>query len=497
MSEPSVDQAARSTWSLRPRPGASAGRRRVWEVLGVIGLGIIVGEIGLTLGSLELRWIVYTFAAVVVVGVMAVVRDRERLLTTVFLLSMQIDVYIRLLYGRAGTPGLEMPLSFCVGVALFAQIYWGTHAANTQWVWFGRLERPILAMLATSAVALVFTSERFAGVARMLFEFQLVLVYALAMNLVLRHRGVDRAMKLLALTLGVQATICLIQSRLGVNFSLTGDVDELGAVPRPGGTVSTNPAGFASFIMPILMVVSARFVSRDREHRSRTDGILALLGVSAIVLTFTRAAWAGLFLGLAYITVVGIRRRYITMRQLTVLGVAAAVIMTFGIPLMQARLQEAPLGESYDERARLMQIAIGIIEEHPVFGVGPGAYNYLFKEFLGDFDTDENWVAGVHNEYLMRAAETGIVGGLTFIWLLLAALSQARRLSRSPNGSVRTFGLGWTAGLIALSWQMYWVPWRGFSYNAMLWLFLGLAEGLERLEDGTADADGRRASGAA
>ena len=221
MSEPSVDQAAPSTWSLPPDPRASAGRRRMWEVLGVIGLGVAVGEIGLTLGTLELRWIAYTFAAVAVVGVLAVVRDRERLLTTVFLLSMQIDVYVRLLYGRAGTPGLEMPLSFCVGVALFAQIYWGTRDASMpQWLWFGRLKKPILAMLATSAVALVFTSERFAGLARMLFEFQLVLVYALAMNLVLRHRGVDRAMKLLALTLGVQATICLIQSRLGVRICL-------------------------------------------------------------------------------------------------------------------------------------------------------------------------------------------------------------------------------------------------------------------------------------
>jgi hypothetical protein len=35
--------------------------------------------------------------------------------------------------------------------------------------------------------------------------------------------------------------------------------------------------------------------------------------------------------------------------------------------------------------------------------------------------------------------------------------------------------------LVALIWQMNWVPWIGWSYNAMLWLMLGLMDGAQRL----------------
>ena len=35
--------------------------------------------------------------------------------------------------------------------------------------------------------------------------------------------------------------------------------------------------------------------------------------------------------------------------------------------------------------------------------------------------------------------------------------------------------------LIALVWQMNWVPWIGWCYNAMLWVMLGLMDAAQRL----------------
>jgi hypothetical protein len=40
---------------------------------------------------------------------------------------------------------------------------------------------------------------------------------------------------------------------------------------------------------------------------------------------------------------------------------------------------------------------------------------------------------------------------------------------------------GWSAGLVYLAWQMYWVPWRGFTYTALFWFMLGLTEAMGRL----------------
>jgi O-antigen ligase len=331
--------------------------------------------------------------------------------------------------------------------------------------------------LLTTFIAVLFTNERFAGISRLLFELQLVLVYALAMNIVRRDNDARKLTSIMLFTLAVQSVICIIQWRLGTAFSLLGDTDDLGDIPRPGGTVSTNPAGFCSFILPALMIAAARFMNRDRRERHPFDWLLVLLGVTAIILTFTRAAWVGLALGLAYITVVGIRWGYITARQMIVVAAAVVAVSIPAIPLMQARLNAAPVGDSYDERANLKQIAVNVILHHPVFGIGPGAYDHEFKQYLPP-GSDRFWLAGVHNEYLMRTAETGIAGGVAFVWVLLSALSQARRLSRSSDTRTRIFGLGWSAGLLALAWQMYWVPWRGFSYNSILWLFMGAAEAL-------------------
>jgi hypothetical protein len=477
VSTPAAD-AARRDWVSGEAPSS---RRRARDRMTPLAIGIGVGLISIGLGAFELRWIVLVFAVIIGWLVITLVRDRERLLTTLFLLSMQMDIYVRFLHGRASTAGFEFPLSVCVGMLLWAQMR-VTEDTRGSFVWFGELFKPIRAALVTTFVALLFTNERFAGAGRLLFELQLVFVYALAMNIVRRENDARKLTSIMLLTLGVQSVICIIQWRLGMSFSLLGDTDDLGDIPRPGGTVSTNPAGFCSFIMPALMVAAARFMNRDRREQHPFDWLLVLLGVTAIILTFTRAAWVGLALGLGYITVIGVRRRYITARKLVIVAVAVVAIAIPAIPLMQARLNLAPVGDSYDERANLNWIAVNVIIHHPLFGLGPGAYDQEFKQYLPP-GADRFWLAGVHNEYLMRTAETGLPGGIAFVWLLLSALAQARRLSHSTDTRTRIFALGWSAGLLALAWQMYWVPWRGFSYNSILWLFMGATEALTIIDE--------------
>lgn len=468
-----VQPAAITSASRLPRL-PSAARKLAFPLL-----GFVVGELALTLGGMEFKWSAYGVAAATIGLVVYLARDRPGLLTTFFILGMQADVYIRLLYGRAGTAGLEIPLSIIIGAILFVLLYF-----DRPIVYFGELKRPIIWILGTTAASIITSEERFAGVARLLFEIELVFIYTLGLNIVLRDRNLTRAVRLLAITLGIQGVIYVIQSKSGISFSLVGDVTELGSIPRPGGTVSANPAGFASYIMPILMILVARFVStRPSKRQSIAESLVIILGILVVVMTYTRAAWAALVLGLACITVVGVARRYITLRQVVIIVVVMVLAAVAMIPMINARLEEAPLADSYNERANLNRMAILVIGAHPVFGVGAGAYQYAYKGYLtADLAAPDVWQYSVHNEYLMRTAETGLVGGLVFVWLMLRGLSHARRLSRSPDWQMRTFGLGWTAGILALSWQMYWVPWRGFAYNAVLWLLLGMTEGALMLE---------------
>jgi hypothetical protein len=47
---------------------------------------------------------------------------------------------------------------------------------------------------------------------------------------------------------------------------------------------------------------------------------------------------------------------------------------------------------------------------------------------------------------------------------------------------IAALGLGWTCGIVALCWEMYWDIWRGYTYNAMLWMMIGLMEVMLEIE---------------
>lgn len=80
-----------------------------------------------------------------------------------------------------------------------------------------------------------------------------------------------------------------------------------------------------------------------------------------------------------------------------------------------------------DSRQGLAAAGIRMVEENPVFGLGPGtAYRELG---LGDYlnpDDKRYTISGhenLHNYFVQVAAETGLLGLAGFLWIVLAALA--------------------------------------------------------------------------
>ncbi len=454
-------------------------------------LGAIVGFAVLSLGGLETRWVV-AITLVTVGGLlgMTFVRSLESL-QTLLVFTLQFEIALRPMYGRASTGGLQIYGSGLLACAILGVLY----MRGEPWHWRGHLYRPIRLMLVMMTLSFLTSSEHMAGVDFILFQGQLVLIYVAVLTTIRTEADIRKVVVLLLATLVTQSIVYFIQSALGITFNMTGDVFELSEeLPRPGGTVSANPAGFASYMIPLLFIAIVQFMTRSSWRRPWTL-IATVLGLVALVLTFTRAAWAGFFLGFSYILAFGARYTRIRPRTVVMIVVAALVVVVALAPLIQRRLSES-VGDAYDERAGLMRIAMVIIKAHPVLGVGPGAYSHVFKEYVPS--GMRQWLYTVHNEYLLRAAETGVLGGVAFVWLMLATLRQSRDLLRfSSRPEIRALALAWGAALFNLAWQMYWVPWRGFGYNALFWLMLALIEVAARLEFGeSACAPKRRASSA-
>ena len=468
------------------------------KYLMVLGLGISAGLFILFLGDREARWIILATASLLGLVFIAVTPDKQRLLTAIFILSLQVDVYVRFLYGRAGSnEGLAIPLVVFAGAALLA---WYVNAGRFRtFRWAGTMGLPIVALFVTGLLSLLTSSERFVGLTSLWYSVELYFLYWLAFNLTQSQEDFERIIKLLLFTLAAQSIIYFIQSALGITFNFMGEIIPGGDVPRPGGTVSTNPAGFTSFIMPALMITTALLSAKAKLLPRQCMLILMLLGTVAIGLSFTRAAWTGFAMGLTVIILIGWRRRSINSAMVLWIAVIVAACAAFLLPTMLTRVSGdySGLGGDFtkatlDERFGLIRIAWNIIGDHPLTGVGPGAYSQVLSGYAKGGD---QWLFTVHNEFLLRAAETGILGALAFVGLLIVGFRVALRLARTRPSLMSISGLGWTGALVALIWQMNWVPWIGWSYNAMLWLMFGLMDGAQRVvarEDILAARQGNR-----
>ena len=459
-------------------PGSDFLRRHAGSLI-PISAGLFFGLAAIPASEMDLRWIVWILACLAVGATALSVRNKERMLWSVFVLSFQADMSVRFLHGQGGSGGLALSLTGLTGLALVAWHWLNPDArAARRIVFAGRLQAPIVALFVTSVLSLLTAGERFVGLGRLFVEVQFYFAYLLALNLIRNEERLAFTGKLLLGALGIQACIYFLQSGMRETFTLTGEViAETGTLPRPGGTVSTNPAGFASFIVPILMLATTSFIGKTRTQLTRLAWIPGVLGVIALGLTFTRAAWVGAVIGFTVIAVIAHRRRELDPGKAAALTFAFVMIGIALFPLVAVRLADS-VSDSYQERAGLMRMARSIIAQNPLLGIGAGAYEYTYKGYLSPGLTNQ-WLATVHNEYLLRAAETGIPGGIAWVLLLVLGLRQAFRLTRLPPGIARTFAIAWTAGLAALCWEMYWDSWRGFTYNAFLWFMLGLMESIE------------------
>lgn len=89
---------------------------------------------------------------------------------------------------------------------------------------------------------------------------------------------------------------------------------------------------------------------------------------------------------------------------------------------------------SNESRVLLTRLALTTFQEHPVAGIGPDEFRQVAAEFEG------GRLAGrsPHNEYLLAAVETGLLGVVLLVWLTVATVRVTlwNPASRARNGDV-------------------------------------------------------------
>jgi O-antigen ligase len=218
------------------------------------------------------------------------------------------------------------------------------------------------------------------------------------------------------------------------------------------------------------------------------------LGVAGLVSSFSRSAWlgAGLAAGLLLLVRRGKRsgERAVLIRLALIGGFICLIFISIWPGYFTARLVEPwttrfGFVKSTSEdielinlttRADYVAVANQLIRAHFPWGVGGG--NFSVAAYLANSDLPANYLhQPVHQVFLLITAELGVVGGLSWLFLV-AALGLAGWRSRARLRQ-DVWLLGWSMALLGLSatslFDFYLWGWQ-FG-RLMLWAVLGLWAG--------------------
>jgi O-antigen ligase len=105
------------------------------------------------------------------------------------------------------------------------------------------------------------------------------------------------------------------------------------------------------------------------------------------------------------------------------------------------------------ERINRWKSAIRMFEAKPLVGFGPGTYRFQYAPFQRSYEqtyvsTNSGSLGNAHSEYLSPLAETGIIGALIFVVLIVLTVRTGRRLYiRAKSQEIKFLAIGILIGL--------------------------------------------------
>lgn len=336
--------------------------------------------------------------------------------------------------------GLELSLLDFVALAVFLR-YQKVHVPS-----------PILKVL-PFYILVVFATALFSGLPMAAFFYvwqlaRVLLLFAAVAKICQDERGPPALIQGMILGLCVQAGYAIEQRLTGVTQAsgTFGHQNLLGMVSH----FVTFPA------LAMLMV--------DGKRRAPLFGVLA--GAIVVIFGASRATLGLAGIGVVMLLILSIARRP-TPRKSMIVGlglVGLAVATPLAFSSLQKRFDVAPISGDYDERAAFERAARMVIADHPM-GIGSNQYVVVantqgYSDRAGVIWNMGSRGANVHNAYLLVWAETGFLGLVAFVLLLLTpikiAFQTAWRNRKDPRGDL-LLGLGVCLVVVAVHCIFEWI----------------------------------------
>lgn len=260
-----------------------------------------------------------------------------------------------------------------------------------------------------------------------------------------------------------------------------------------------DPNSLGAFLILTLPLILTDFWSQHGRRQRFFSGLSFYTGVIALYLTFSRAAWAGFFIGGILVLLWGISRRLsracarrdrtclknlIIMIAIIGAGLISGIILTYFQPRehadynLKARVTSIARGND-SGRGLLWSIALKTFKHSPWLGDGSGSFSKNFHLYesipaLHFWNLDRD-IRQVHNEILQYLATQGLCGAFSYLCLLFVLFwfGNFRDLLRRTL-DLRNLSL-WAAILGYLVFIQFAYPL--VHYTFLVWIYWGILVG--------------------
>ncbi len=234
------------------------------------------------------------------------------------------------------------------------------------------------------------------------------------------------------------------------------------------------PNQFGAWLALIFPLGVSLFIFELERRRKLYYGLSTLFGAFALLLTFSRSAWAGVIGGMLFFLAIVTYKRLLKVKYIVamVLGaiVLAGVVIYFW-SLIQLRFETGATGKY---RLIMANIALELFKENPIFGVGLHNYRFHSMQYFRFWQP-------VHNTYLRLLTETGLPGLLFFIWLVLRAIRETLVMLRSRDRLIFSVALGTFCCIVAFLTAIQFGPeYHHYRVKVLFWVVLGIVFSLRK-----------------
>lgn len=322
-----------------------------------------------------------------------------------------------------------------------------------EWKWIKTpLDKPILILIILSILSTLFSLHRPTSIRSFILFLNYLVVFYLIINTV-RTRSQLRQLIYVLISVAVFLSIFGMFKNFGANPFPWWDYVDLNYGDRLTSTFGcpNHLAGYIEMSLPLLLSL---FLLGFRPGIVFILGYLSLLLLAALMLSLSRGGWISTLLSLSFMAIALLTSRHFVRKKLIIVLIAGSLALAFialvSTPVVERVMTAVEKEEeaSFYSRVKAWGGVMEMISDHPLIGIGPGAFQTVFTRYQPPGLKSHFTMA--HNDYLHFVSETGLLLIPVIIWMIIALYRKGFKKLKNPSRLVRATTLGSMTGITAI-----------------------------------------------